>query len=224
MKHWCCRDVREELVHKLAIEEFVVDKTGCKMLEIVGATFVADEPAIFGTVNWDYVQREIDWYISQSLSVNDFPGGAPEVWKAVAGEDGLITSNYGWVNWHRDNYFQYNHALEELKKNPYSRRAVVIHTRPRIWLEYNDRGRGDFMCTNAVQYLIRDGKLHVLVQMRSNDVVFGYKNDRAWAEYMQRYMIRDLNTCQDAVVEAGDIYWHASSLHVYEKHFHLVKE
>jgi thymidylate synthase len=114
--------------------------------------------------------------------------------------------------------------LEELKKNPYSRRAVVIHTRPRIWLEYNDRGRGDFMCTNAVQYLIRDGKLHVLVQMRSNDVVFGYKNDRAWAEYMQRYMIRDLNTCQDAVVEAGDIYWHASSLHVYEKHFHLVKE
>jgi thymidylate synthase len=74
------------------------------------------------------------------------------------------------------------------------------------------------MCTNAVQYLYRDGKLNALVYMRSNDAVFGYKNDYAW----QKYVLDQL--CDALNISAGTIYWNVASLHVYERHFDLIKD
>jgi len=210
-------DIRAEFISQLQAEKFVIDKTGCKMLEIVGAQFLANADSIFGTVNWDYVRREIKWYESMSLSVDAIPGGPPEVWKSVADADGMINSNYGWCVWHCDNGYQYKNVLQELKTNPWSRRAVMIYTRPKMWEDYCIMGRSDFMCTNAVQYLLRDGDLHAVVQMRSNDVVFGYKNDRAWQSYILNKLAGDLD------VRTGDLIWNVGSLHVYERHFHLVK-
>jgi thymidylate synthase len=53
--------------------------------------------------------------------------------------------------------------------------------------------------------------------MRSNDVVFGYKNDRAWQYHVLIQLAKDLK------VEPGDIYWQVQNLHIYERHWHLVK-
>lgn len=209
-------DVREWFRELKRTGEFVTDKTGCQMLEVVGATFLADEEAIFGTVNRDYVERELKWYLSMSLNVNDIPGGAPKAWQASATPDGRINSNYGWMVWSKDNGEQYTRVLEELKKNPESRRAVMIYTRPTMWREYNRDGMSDFVCTNAVQYLLRDGKLEAVVQMRSNDVVFGYKNDKAWQDAIHRQLATDLGC------EVGQMVWHAGSLHVYSRHFDLI--
>lgn len=209
-------DVRAEFINLLKTESFVTDKSGVQMLEIRSASFLADEEAIFGTPNRDYIRREIDWYESQSLSVNDIPGGPPTIWKQVADKEGYINSNYGWCIWSRDNGSQYNKVLNELKSQPNSRRAVMIYTRPTMWDEYNLNGMSDFMCTNAVQYMIRDDKVHAVVQMRSNDVVFGYKNDYAWQKHVLDMLAADLG------VEPGDIYWNAGSLHVYSRHFHLI--
>lgn len=209
-------DVRKWFLDLKEREEYVTDKTGCKMIEVVGATFLADEDAIFGTVNRDYVDREIEWYQSMSRNVNDIPGGAPVAWKACAAKDGRINSNYGYLIWSEDNYEQYWKVVAELKKNPESRRASMIYTRPSIWNEYNLDGMSDFICTNAVQYLIRDKKVLALVQMRSNDLVYGYKNDRAWQDHVHKLLAHDLN------LEQGEMIWHAGSLHVYEKHFSLI--
>ena len=44
-------DIREHFKSELAAENFTVDKTGAKTIELIGASFIADEPAIFGTVN-----------------------------------------------------------------------------------------------------------------------------------------------------------------------------
>jgi thymidylate synthase len=211
-----CADIREEFRRKLYIGEYVTDKSGCKTLEIVGATFIADEPAIFGTVNEDYCRREVDWYDSMSLNVADIPGGPPKIWLDVADEDGYINSNYGWMIYHWDNFLQYEHVREELRTNPDSRRAVMIYTRPSIWTQYNQDGMSDFICTNAVSYLIRDCMLHAHVQMRSNDVVFGYKNDRHWQGVVLNRLAEDLG------IPVGNILWTATSLHVYERHFHLI--
>lgn len=209
-------DIRNKLQDQLHHSKFVVDKTGVKTIEVIGATFIADEEAIFGKVNWDYVQREEAWYKSQSLNVNDIPGETPAIWKAVADKDGFINSNYGWAIWSEDNGRQYDRVVEELKKNPDSRRAVMIYTRPEMWNDYNLNGRSDFMCTNTVQYVVRDGKVHSIVQMRSNDAVFGYKNDRAWQDHVLSSVSEDIG------VPKGNIIWHVGSLHVYERHFHLV--
>ena len=208
--------VRDYFRSALQAEHFVIDKTGSKMIELVGESFIADQPAIFGTVNQEYVQHELDWYLSTSLNVNDIPGGPPKIWQQVSDKDGFINSNYGWCIFHPDNGFQYDRTKEELLKNPWSRRAIMIYNRPSMHMDYNLNGMSDFMCTNAVQYLIRDDKLNAVVQMRSNDVVFGYKNDYAWQKFVLDKLAADLE------IDPGKIIWNAGSLHVYERHFKLV--
>ena len=218
MKTNAVRDIREYFIQALENEEFVIDKTGVKTIELVNASFIADEDAIFGEVNWDYVEREIRWYEMQSLNVNDIPGDTPKIWKDVADWSGIINSNYGWCIWNYQNGEQYINVLKELKANPNSRRGVMIYNRPSMWKDYNFNNRSDFMCTNAVQYLIRNNKLEVVVQMRSNDALFGYKNDRAWQAHVQTLLAANLD------IELGNIHWNAGSLHVYERHFNLIKE
>lgn len=210
-------DIRAEFTRLIRDEEYVTDKSGVKMLEICSANFLADEAAIFGTPNQDYIRREIEWYESLSRNVNDIPGGPPAIWKQVADKNGMINSNYGWCIWSPENGSQYAKVLNELKEQPNSRRAVMIYTRPSMWEDYNSDGMSDFMCTNAVQYMLRYGKLFAVVQMRSNDVVFGYKNDYAWQKHVLDMLANDLG------VVPGDIYWNAGSLHVYERHFDLIR-
>lgn len=197
-------------------EKSMTDLSGNTTIEIIGASFIADEESIFGNVNWDYVHREEQWYNSMSLNVNDIPGGPPAIWSAVADKDGLINSNYGYLLYSTENGNQYDNALNELKKNPSSRRATAVYTRPTIWADYNSNGMSDFICTNAVGYLIRDGKLHAHVQMRSNDAWAGYRNDRAWQQHVLEKMAAELE------VPAGNLYWTATSLHVYERNYYLV--
>ena len=210
------QDIRDFFKEALETNNFVTDKTGVKTIEMIAAQFIADEPAIFGTVNQEYVERELEWYKSQSLNVNDIPGGAPKVWKDVANEYGEINSNYGWCIYSGENGNQFDNVIKELQANPNSRRATMIYTRPHMWYDYNFLGKNDFMCTNTVQYMIRQDRLYVIVNMRSNDVVFGYKNDWAWQKHVADQVCRILN------IELGAIIWNVSSLHVYERHFHLI--
>ena len=93
----------------------------------------------------------------------------------------------------------------------------MIYTRPSIWQEYNENGKNDFICTNSVTYYIRDDVLHCVVQMRSNDVIFGYRNDWAWQRHILEKMAWELH------LDVGDIHWQVQNLHVYDRHFKLVK-
>jgi thymidylate synthase len=92
----------------------------------------------------------------------------------------------------------------------------MIYTRPSIWKEFNRDGMSDFICTDSVQYFVRNGSLIADVRMRSNDVVFGYKNDKAWQDHVHQKLASDLG------IPVGPMIWHAGSLHVYERHWHLV--
>jgi thymidylate synthase len=213
---WIIEEIRWFLSDMLQSKQFVIDKSGAKVIELVGPSFTADEKTIFGEPNADYIQRELEWYSSMSLNVNHIPGGPPEIWKQVADKDGFINSNYGWCVWSKENGEQLAKVEKELRANPYSRRALAIYTRPTMHEDAFRNGMSDFMCTNAVQYLIRDKQLHAVVQMRSNDVVFGYRNDYAWQRFCLEWLAARL------VIDVGEIHWQVGSLHVYERHFYLV--
>ena len=211
-------DIRNHFIDELMDSNFVTDKTGVKTIEMIGATFEADEPTIFGDVNDDYIQRELEWYESMSLYVDDIPGITPAIWQQVADRAGKINSNYGWAIYHKDNGLQYVRVFNELLHLPNSRRAVMIYTRPTMWEDYKRDGMSDFMCTNTVQYMIRNEQLVAIVQMRSNDVVFGYRNDYAWQKHVADTLTADLGLTKEP-----KIIWHVCSLHVYERHFDKVK-
>lgn len=209
-------NIREHFINELVAGRFVTDKTGVKTIEMIGATFEANQPTIFGEVNDEYVERELEWYKSMSLYVEDIPGKTPAIWEQVASKDGKINSNYGWAIWHKNNHYQYSNVEQELRKNPNSRRAVMIYTRPSMWEDYNEDGMSDFMCTNAVQYMIRDNQLVAIVQMRSNDVWAGFRNDFAWQKYVADSMTEDLDLANEP-----KIIWHVGNLHMYQKQFYL---
>lgn len=214
-------DVRQHFIDELRNKNFTTDRTGAQTIELLGASFIADEPAVFGTPNEDYIRKEINWYESQSTNIFDLDTDPPEAWKYTANDHGEINSNYGHLIF-SDKYFaQFYQVADELIRNPDSRRAIMIYTRPSIWYEFDENGKNDFICTNAHTYYIRKNKLHVVVQMRSNDLIFGYRNDYAWAKYVLESLQRDLKSSLD--VELGDIYWQVQNLHVYSRHFHLVK-
>ena len=55
---------------------------------------------------------------------------------------------------------------------------------------------------------------------------FGYKNDYAWQLYVLESLVEDYNQCKNESIEpisCGDIIWQVQNMHVYERHFHLVK-
>ena len=215
-------DIRNEFIELYKKSKYVIDKSGVKTIEVVGASFLADEETIFGDVNDDYVQRELEWYNNQSLYVENIPGDTPAIWKQIASSKGKINSNYGYLIYNKGNYDQYTNVLNDLVTNPNSRRAVMIYTRPTMHSDFNVDGMSDFICTNAVQYLIRDNKVDCIVQMRSNDVVFGYRNDYAWQKHVLHKLTNEINFFANQQYSVGNIHWQVGSLHVYERHFKFI--
>jgi thymidylate synthase len=211
-------DIRAKLIQKYKDEDFVTDKTGVNTIELIGESFIADEDWIIRKPNYEYIERELEWYKSKSLYVKDIPGKTPVIWEQVSDSNGKINSNYGYLVWSEENGNQYSNVLDELRQNPNSRRAVMIYNRPTMHADYNKDGMSDFICTYANTFMIRDGKLISHYLMRSNDAVFGYDNDVHWALHVQKQLAEDLN------VEVGNLIWTATNLHVYQRHFNFIEE
>ena len=198
-------------------------------LELTGVSFNADEPSILGIPDYDYICREIAWYDSMSPRIRDIPAPVPFIWSKIADESGEVNSNYGRLVSHESNGFQFQQVVKTLRNSPTSRQAVMIYTRPDI---HTMAGK-DFICTNAVQYLIRDGRLNAVVQMRSNDAVFGYRNDYAWQRIVMVRLLRALKASESHIKSAdakiirelkmGTITWQVGSLHIYPRHYALLE-
>ena len=206
-----------------------------KTIEIQNVQFEVDKPWIVREPNKEYFQRELKWYQTESLNVNDIPDGAPKMWKSCATPDGYINSNYGWMIWSKDNYEQYKHCLQKLIEDPHTREACMIYNRPSMQEEYNKNGMHDFCCTYAVQCFLNEdnsGRYHLnyIVYMRSNDAVFGFDNDALWHMHVQERLSRDLFGNIPTLTEitgpiiCDPIVWNAGSLHVYERHFKFLED
>lgn len=219
VNYFDCNDIRNTLVEKYKNEDF--DATG--NVSIIAASFVADEPFIIREPNYKYVEREIQWYLSESLNVHDIPGGTPTIWEQVSDKDGFINSNYGWTTFSKENYNQFDTVLKDLAENRSSRQGVIIFIRPTMHTDSKKNGMRDFICTYCYNFKIEENKLYMIVNMRSNDCVFGYDNDYAFADYVFNKMLEELKkTHKD--LEKGVIFWRADNFHVYPRHFKYLQE
>ena len=215
------QEIKYMFEDKYASREFVQSHSSA-MIELIGANFLVTRDSLFGEPNKKYIEAEISWYESESLNVNDLAdiyGKRVAIWDSVADENGFINSNYGWAIYSSENGYQFNNVVDKLVKDPDTRQASMIYTRPSMHTDAIKNGMHDFMCTNAVNYYLRDGLLHATVQMRSNDIVYGFNNDVAWQKHVLNRLVNKLKYDKEIDVEAGNIYWNASSLHMYERHF-----
>lgn len=211
------RDIRHHF--RSLFSDNIVAENGT--IEILNASFIADEPLIFGKLNADYIEKEIKWYNSRALNINAMEEPIPQIWKDICGENGEINSNYGWCVFSEENGYQFRNVIRILLDDKYSRQAIMIYNRPSMHKDCKAHGMRDFICTMSAHLMIRDNKLHYIVSMRSNDAVFGYKNDRAWHSCIFETAINILQHKYPRL-EKGNLFWNANTLHVYPRHFHLL--
>lgn len=162
-----CQDVRKVFIDLYNDKEFIVYEPGTKVIEILGASFIADEDSIFGIVERDYAFNDIIWY---QYNFNE----------------------------------QYSNALTMFNLNPNSHRVFMNYV-PSLHL--------DCYFSNSIQYLIRDRKIHAIVNARSNNACVSYQKDKAF----QKYVLS--NFAEDLGVEPGLIHWRIGSLYILEKDF-----
>lgn len=216
------QDIRNQLIDLYRSNIFRVVNNK-KTVELQNAHFEADEEYILRQVNLDYANREIKWYKSMSLNVNDIPGGIPKIWKDIADNNGKINSNYGWCIFSEENGSQFNNVVNTLVNDPHSRQAVMIYNRPSMYTDWNKNGMYDFMCTFCVQCFLNDNDdgydLKYIVYQRSCDAVFGFNNDHYWHKYVQNKLASVFENRLNKKINCENIYFNIGSLHVYERHF-----
>lgn len=129
--------------------------------------------------------------------------------------DGILDFEVERGNWaytyHSRYASQYKFIVDELKRNPYSRRAVMDIRTP------EDMYSEEPACLQHLQYFIRDNKLHCKVLFRSNDACKAtFMN--AFALIMLQKRIAD-----EVGVDMGTYTHRANSFHCYERDYDLLK-
>ena len=174
--------------------------------------------------NHKYAVTEWLWYLSRSPSVNNI-GKMASIWNDIKDRQSQVESNYGsylynkpkteWGYWAS----QWDWVIHELKSDKDSRRATIAINQP----YHKHANSKDYPCTQYLHFFIRENKLHMSANMRSNDAVFGFCNDVYTFCLTQQMMWNELVLCYPEL-KMGHYYHSAGSFHVYERHFHLVKE
>lgn len=127
----------------------------------------------------------------------------------------LITkvTAYGPRTWE-----QLQYVAEELQNTPESRRAVVYVGRYDDLQALRDGATdraGEMPCTMTWQFFVRDDKLHMTVNMRSLDVVWGLVYDIPSFVAVQMTVARHLK------LPLGEYVHNAGSAHIYDRHYDL---
>lgn len=104
--------------------------------------------------------------------------------------------------------------IEKLKNDSDTRQATLSVYSSEDMM----RKTKDTPCTLALDFKIRDKKLYLHVFMRSNDLIFGLQYDLPAFTMIQEIIANTLG------VELGNYNHTTASLHVYERHWELLKE
>ena len=173
-----------------------------------------------------YVKAELDWYKSMDLSIIGHEGiESNPTWQSCCTKDEKkeINSNYGWCVFSEENGSQYDNCLEVLKKDKTTRNAIIMYNRPEIYKDYKRDGMHDMICTFMSHFFIRNNKLYMIHNMRSNDVRYGFIcSDLAWNCFVSQNMYEDLKSTYPDL-EVGTIIWTSDSMHLYSRHFEDLK-
>jgi thymidylate synthase len=205
------------------IERYGIESSprGKKIKEIIFCNFKINDPRKrIVTIqkrkfSIGYLAAELIWYFSASNKA-DWIEQHASMWKSIKNKDNTVNSAYGNIIFSKDNttgLSQWERVKNELKNDPNSRRAII-----NINQGHKDYGDLDIPCTLNLQFLLRNKKLHLICQMRSNDLIFGTCNDIPFFTLLQELMSLELG------VELGHYFHNANSLHVYEKHFEMIQD
>jgi thymidylate synthase len=203
--------------------DFISSPRGMKIKEKLGVQFrirnVRDRLPHIEARNFSlsYFVAETLWYMSGSNSTEWISRYAP-FWKDISDDGKTANSAYGARIFKLHPRIadgglnQWDYVKSELKRDPDSRRAVIHIRTPDDSLH----AVKDVPCTLALQFFIRESKLHLHVNMRSSDIILGIAYDVPAFTTMQEILANELN------VELGEYVHTSNSLHCYERDFEML--
>lgn len=161
--------------------------------------------------NWKYFAGELAWYMQGERTI-DYINNFSNFWKGITNKDGTINSNYGnlligdQLMW----------AYKSLVKDKNSRQAISFVSKPEFQYEENK----DFVCTVYLNFWIRNETLYMKVQMRSNDLFYGFSYDAPFFAALHQTMWHNLRESYPEL-SIGNYYHSADNIHYYERHFEI---
>jgi thymidylate synthase len=162
--------------------------------------------------NWEYVKREFSWYM-QGRKDTEFIAKLAPFWKTIAIGENKDEANSAYGRWiFSEGVNQLERVYNILQEDQDSRKALIYLG------DRNNFNETDTICTNNMQFLIRDNKLHLHVNMRSNDLFWGFRNDTVMFMMIQQLLAECLE------FEGGNYFLYTPSLHIYEKDFKKLDE
>lgn len=157
-----------------------------------------------------YAAAETLWYLSSSDSVKMISEYAPSYVKFSDINDRAYGAYGPRV------MPQLARVIDILKRTPNSRQAVISVWRPN---DLDMIGKtNDLPCTLSMQFYIRNGRLHLTVTMRSNDIWLGMPYDIFAFTCIQRLVASELGISVGAYIHS------AGSLHLYSRNLAAAKK
>ena len=194
-------------------QENMSSRDGAVAAEVLNAVTIIEDPTRNIITSTDrkmpmrYAVGELLWYLSGSNLLKDITVFS-KVWERMSDDGETVNSAYGHRIFSAFGFNQMEMVESLLRRDPNSRQAVIHIKDP---VDYRDHPTKDVPCTVALQYFIRDGKLHATTYMRSNDLWTGFPYDVFCFTCFQIMLAFRLG------VEIGTYTHIAGSLHLYQR-------
>jgi thymidylate synthase len=148
---------------------------------------------------------EFLWYLTEDNRLDFIQPYIPAY--AEDSDDGLtVHGGYGPRIFGLRGHDQLENAIRQLNASSTSRRAVI-----QIFdAEDNAKRYKEVPCTTTLQFLLREGRLHLITTMRSNDAYLGLPHDVFCFTMLQEMVARILG------VDLGGYRHFVGSMHLYD--------
>jgi thymidylate synthase len=164
-------------------------------------------------VHWKSVVHELLWFIKGDTNIAYLKENGVSIWDEWADENGELGPVYGkqWRSWtgaDGKTHDQIVELIEQIKKNPDSRRLIVsawnVAELPKMAL---------MPCHTIFQFYVADGKLSCQLYQRSADVFLGVPFNIA------SYALLTMMIAQVCDLQLGDFVHTFGDVHLYNNHF-----
>lgn len=157
---------------------------------------------------------ELCWHLAGSTDVEPLAYYAPR-WRQFTDVPGVVRGGcYGHrvFGTNKAQESQWERVKQILRADLHSRRAVLTLGDPQFVLDSSIR---DVSCACTLQFLVREGRLHAMAYMRSNDVIWGMPYDIFLFTMLQELLAAEFG------LPLGSYFHFAGSLHLYDHHVSL---
>jgi len=169
-------------------------------------------------VHFRSLALELLWFLRGESNVRWLQERGVRIWNEWADENGDLGPVYGvqWRSWPAPDGTQIDqiaNVVEQIKKNPDSRRHMVA-----AWNPAEIEGMALPPCHALFQFYVADGKLSCQLYQRSADLFLGVPFNIA------SYALLTHMVAQQTGYEVGDFVWTGGDCHIYDDHHEQVAE